>query len=302
MPSRRPKELKSKSRPAPQVDTVSAQKSAEKADSKAKSKAAASASPAPKKSAPASEPAAPATPPTPAKASAAAPGSPTSAAAQIALRAGDGRKRLFLIDAMGYIFRAFYAPMPLRMHSASGQPTNVPFLFSTMVRKLIKDWNPDYLGVVFDVSAPTFRDKLFTEYKAQRAPMPEDLSVQIPFVRKFCEAMQLPILEYPGYEADDVIGTMSRLATEKNLQTMIVTSDKDMLQLVTKDVLVLNPTKGDLVIDEAKVVELMGVPPSKVADVMALMGDSIDNIPGARDPVTSARSSSFRNTAAPKKF
>jgi DNA polymerase-1 len=282
MPSRKPKELKSKSRPAPQVDTVPAPKSAEKADSKAKSKAAAAASPTTKKSAPASAPPAPPLALTPY--AAAAPGSAASASAQIALRAGDGRKRLFLIDAMGYIFRAFYAPMPLRMRSASGLPTNVPFLFSTMVRKLIKDWNPDYLGVVFDVSAPTFRDKLFTEYKAQRAPMPEDLSVQIPFVRKFCEAMHLPILEYPGYEADDVIGTMSRLATEKNLQTMIVTSDKDMLQLVTKDVLVLNPTKGDLVIDEAKVVELMGVSPSKVADVMALMGDSIDNIPGARDP------------------
>ena len=257
MPSRKPKELKSKSRPAPQVDTVPAPKSAEKADSKAKSKAAAAAPPTTKKTAPASAPPAPPLALTPY--AAAAPGSPASASAQIALRAGDGRKRLFLIDAMGYIFRAFYAPMPLRMRSASGLPTNVPFLFSTMVRKLIKDWNPDYLGVVFDVSAPTFRDKLFTEYKAQRAPMPEDLSVQIPFVRKFCEAMHLPILEYPGYEADDVIGTMSRLATEKNLQTMIVTSDKDMLQLVNKDVLVLNPTKGDLVIDEAKVVELMGV-------------------------------------------
>src|SRR6202522_981382 len=118
--------------------------------------------------------------------------------------------------------------------------------------------------------------------------MPDDLSIQIPFVRRYCAAMHLPILEYPGYEADDVIGTLARLATRdgnsKDLEVFIVTSDKDLRQLVTKDVTILDPTKNDLLIDEKKVEELMGVPPSKVADVMALMGDSIDNIPGARDP------------------
>ena len=153
-----------------------------------------------------------------------------------------------------------------------------------MVRKLVKDWKPDYLGVVFDVNAPTFRDKLFAEYKAQRPPMPEDLAVQIPFVRRFCDAMRLPILEYPGYEADDVIGTLAVQAAKKDLDVFIVTSDKDLMQLVGGRVRVLSPAKGDLVVDAAKVEELMGVPPSKVADVMALMGDSIDNIPGARDP------------------
>ncbi len=193
-------------------------------------------------------------------------------------------KRLFLIDAMGYIFRAFYAPMPMRLRSAAGVPTNVPYLFANMVRKLVKDWKPDYLGVVFDVNAPTFRDKLFAEYKAQRPPMPEDLAVQIPFVRRYCDAMRLPILEYPGYEADDVIGTLAVQATKKDLEIFIVTSDKDLMQLVGGPVRILNPAKGDLVIDDEKVEELMGVPPSKVADVMALMGDSIDNIPGARDP------------------
>jgi len=93
-------------------------------------------------------------------------------------------KRLFLIDAMGYIFRAFYAPMPMRLRSASGVPTNVPYLFSNMIRKLVKDWHPDYLGVAFDVAAPTFRDKLFAAYKAQRPPMPEDLAMQLPYVRR----------------------------------------------------------------------------------------------------------------------
>lgn len=195
------------------------------------------------------------------------------------------RKRLFLIDAMGYIFRAYFAPMD-RLQTSAGIPTKVPYLFATMMRRLLsnKDRLPDYVAVAFDVSAPTFRDKLFAAYKAQRPPMPDDLAVQIPFVRRYCEAMRLPILEYPGYEADDVIGTLARLASKKNLDVFIVTSDKDLMQLVTENVLVLNPTKADLIIDEKKVEELMGVPPSKVADVMALMGDSIDNIPGARDP------------------
>ncbi|HTZ75499.1 MAG TPA: DNA polymerase I [Candidatus Aquilonibacter sp.] len=193
-------------------------------------------------------------------------------------------KRLFLIDAMGYIFRAFYAPMPQRLRSPSGVPTNVPYLFANMIRKLVKDWSPDYLAVVFDTAEPTFRDKLFADYKAQRPPMPEDLAVQLPFVRRYCEAMRLPILERPGFEADDVIATLARQGEKKALEVFIVTSDKDLMQLVGGKVKILNPSKGDLVIDEKKVEELMGVPPKKVPDVMALMGDSIDNIPGARDP------------------
>jgi DNA polymerase-1 len=186
---------------------------------------------------------------------------------------------------MGYIFRAYFAPMD-RLQTSTGIPTKVPYLFATMMRRLLsnKDRRPDYVAVVFDVAAPTFRDKLFADYKAQRPSMPDDLAIQIPFVRRYCEAMRLPILEYPGYEADDVIGTLSRLAAKEKLETFIVTSDKDLLQLVNKDVVVLNPAKGDLLVDEKKVEELMGVPPSQVADVMALMGDSIDNIPGARDP------------------
>ncbi|MGC1686289.1 MAG: 5'-3' exonuclease H3TH domain-containing protein, partial [Candidatus Acidiferrales bacterium] len=194
--------------------------------------------------------------------------------------------RLFLIDAMGYVFRAFYAPMD-RLQSQTPQgliPTKVPYLFANMVKKLIREQKPDYLGVVFDVAAPTFRDKLFAQYKAQRPPMPDDLAIQLPYVRRYCEAMGLPILEFAGYEADDVIASLAKQATGKNLETMIVTSDKDLMQLVGEHVRILNPMKGDLVIDEKKVEELMGVPPSRVADVMALMGDSIDNIPGARDP------------------
>src|SRR5271154_758377 len=194
-------------------------------------------------------------------------------------------KRLFLVDAMGYIFRAFFAPMD-RLQTSGGIPTKVPYLFATMMRRLLNDKNrrPDYLAVVYDHPSPTFRDKLFASYKAQRPPIPDDLSLQMPFVRRYCDAMRLPILEYPGYEADDVIGSLARQAREEDLEIFIVTSDKDLMQLVGGPVRILNPAKGDLVIDEKKVEEIMGVPPGKVADVMALMGDSIDNIPGARDP------------------
>jgi DNA polymerase-1 len=194
-------------------------------------------------------------------------------------------KKLFLVDAMGFIFRAYFAPMG-RLNSPQGIPTKVPYLFSNMLRKLAKEHEPDYLAVVFDTKEPTFRDKLFDQYKAQRPPMPDDLSVQLPFVRRMCEAMKLPILEFPGFEADDVIGALAKQGAKKGLDVSIVTSDKDMMQLVGGPVHILRPGAGpdktDLVVDAAKVEEIMGVPPEKVADVMALMGDSIDNIPGAK--------------------
>ena len=194
-------------------------------------------------------------------------------------------KRLFLVDAMGYIFRAFFAPMD-RLQTSAGVPTKVPYLFATMMRRLLqnKDLRPDYLAVVFDVLAPTFRDKIFEQYKAHRPPMPDDLAVQIPFVRRYCQAMRFTILEYPGYEADDVIGALAKQAATEDIDVIIVTSDKDLLQLVGGRVRALNPAKGDLLVDEKRVEEIMGVPPGKVADVMALMGDTIDNIPGARNP------------------
>src|SRR3984885_10842004 len=186
-------------------------------------------------------------------------------------------KKLFLVDAMGFIFRAYFAPMA-RLNSPQGIPTKVPYLFSNMLRKLAKEHEPDYLAVVFDTSEPTFRDKLFDKYKAHRPPMP--------YVRRMCEAMRLPILEFHGFEADDVIGALAKQGAKKGLDVTIVTSDKDMMQLVGGSVRVLRPGAGpdktDLIVDAAKVEEIMGVPPEKVADVMALMGDSIDNIPGAK--------------------
>jgi len=174
----------------------------------------------------------------------------------------------------------------VRMNAPSGVPTKVPFLFANILRRLIKDYQPDYLGVVFDTKGPTFRDKLFEKYKAQRPPMPDDLSLQIPYVRKFCEAMRLPILEFQGYEADDVLGAMAKQAANKNLEVLLITNDKDMMQLVNGGVRILRTgsggAKADVIVDEKKVEEILGVPPEKVIDVMALMGDTVDNIPGAK--------------------
>jgi DNA polymerase I len=194
-------------------------------------------------------------------------------------------KKLFLVDAMAHIYRAFYAPMN-RMNAPSGIPTKVTFLFANILRRLIKDYQPDYLGIVFDTKGPTFRDKLFEKYKAQRPPMPDELSVQIPYVRKLCEGMQLPILEFQGYEADDVIGALATQGAKKQLEVLIVSNDKDMMQLVGKNVRTLRTgsggAKADIIVDEKKVEEILGVPPEKVIDLMALLGDTVDNIPGAK--------------------
>ena len=195
-------------------------------------------------------------------------------------------KKLFLVDAMAHVYRAFFAPMPQRLTGPNGTPTNVPFLFGNILKRLIKDYEPKYIGVVFDPPGATFRDKLFEKYKAQRQPMPDDMKVQIPLVRRLCEAMRLPILEERGYEADDVIGTIAVQAAKQGFEVLIVSNDKDMMQLVGKNVRTLKTgsggLKGDILVDEAKVQELLGVPAEKVVDYMALLGDTVDNIPGAK--------------------
>jgi DNA polymerase I len=194
-------------------------------------------------------------------------------------------KKLFLVDAMAHIYRAFYAPM-VRMNAPSGIPTKVPFLFANILRRLIKDYKPDYVGIVFDTSKPTFRDKLFESYKAQRAPMPDEMTLQLPYVRRLCEAMRLPILELDGFEADDVIGTMAKLGAKEKLDVLVISNDKDMMQLVNDGVRILRTgsggAKADVILDAKKVEEILGVPPEKVIDLMALLGDTVDNIPGAK--------------------
>jgi DNA polymerase I len=192
--------------------------------------------------------------------------------------------RLFLIDTFGFIFRAYHARArsgapPMR--TSTGLSTEAVFIFHNMVRKLLTTHKPDYIAAVFESSEPTFRSEAFEQYKANRTEMPGDLGEQIPYVRKTLEALRIPILEFPGFEADDVIGAIACKETRKPLEVVIVSSDKDMLQLVNERVFMLNPMKDDTWYDATKVEEFMGVKPAQIPDLLALKGDSIDNIPGA---------------------
>jgi len=192
--------------------------------------------------------------------------------------------RLFLIDSFGFIFRAYHARARSAappMRTSTGLSTEAVFIFNNMVRKLLKEHNPTYIAAIFESSGPTHRLQEFAEYKANRTEMPPDLAEQIPYVRRVIEAMRIPILEYPGFEADDVIGAIARRAENQGVEVVIVSSDKDMLQLVNERVSMLNPAKDDTWYNPAKVKEFMGVEPSQVADLLALMGDTVDNIPGA---------------------
>ena len=167
------------------------------------------------------------------------------------------------------------------MRTTYGMSTEAVFIFHNMVRKLLTTFKPDYIAAIFESGTPTIRTESFAEYKANRTEMPQDLGPQIPYIRRMLEAMNIPVLEFPGFEADDVIGAIACQRHPKPLEVVIVSSDKDMLQLVNDRVFMLNPMKDDEWYDAAKVEQFMGVKPSQVADLLALKGDSIDNIPGA---------------------
>ena len=167
------------------------------------------------------------------------------------------------------------------MRTSGGLSTEAVFIFHNMLRKLLADFKPDYIAAIFESTEPTFRSESFAEYKANRTEMPHDLGEQIPYIRRILEALRIPILEFPAYEADDVIGAIACRKPAKPLDVVIVSSDKDMLQLVNDRVSMLNPMKDNEWYDSAKVEQFMGVKPSQVADLLALKGDSIDNIPGA---------------------
>jgi DNA polymerase-1 len=195
-------------------------------------------------------------------------------------------KKLVLIDAMSLVFRAFHAPMQMDLRSPSGMPTKAIYIFVRTLRKILKDHHPDLVGVAFDLAAPTFRDKLFEKYKANRPAFPEELAVQLPYVRRFCRALGLALAEKEGYEADDVMGTLAEGAAAQGTDILIVSGDEDLFQLVNDHVKVLKPSRGaaegETLCDAAKVKETLGVEPSQVVDWLALTGDPSDNIPGAR--------------------
>jgi DNA polymerase-1 len=210
---------------------------------------------------------------------------------------------VFLLDTMSFIFRAYHAMHHSRpMSTRGGLPTAATYVFVNMIKKLRQDFAPRYFAAVFDLSGEVFRDErartmgplrkwnsktqsfdevTYEGYKANREAMPEDLRRQIPYIRRALEALRIPILEAQGFEADDVIGTLARQAAEHEHEVFIVSGDKDMMQLVTPRVKILNPQKDNLILDPAGVTETLGVPPEKVVDVMALRGDAVDNIPGA---------------------
>ena len=204
-------------------------------------------------------------------------------------------KRVFLIDSMSHIFRAFFAPMNARqepLRNSKGQVTQAVFVFTNMLRKLLNDEKPDYIAAVFDTAAPTFRHDSFAAYKANRADMPDDLSSQMPYIIRVCEAFCIPILKMDGFEADDVIGTLAKKVADKGMQAVIVSNDKDLCQLVRDPSIVAMRQNSQNVkrkvpvpsiewCDEEWVRNKFGVEPSQIIDLLGLMGDAIDNIPGA---------------------
>lgn len=184
---------------------------------------------------------------------------------------------MYLIDGHSLLYRAYYAIRHLT--NSKGFPTNAIYGFLSMMRKLQEKENPAYLGIVFDAEGPTIRHLAFKEYKAHRKPMPEDLVVQLPVLKKILKAMRIPTLEYERYEADDVLGSLAQKASAKHIPCVLVSTDKDLFQLVNDTTTLYNPAKESHM-DKKAVEEYFGVPPSKVVDVLALWGDPSDNIPG----------------------
>ena len=186
-------------------------------------------------------------------------------------------KHLFLVDGSSYIYRAFHATPHLS--NSKGVPTNAILSFTNMIRKLIKEHNPEYFAIAFDRKEETFRHQEFKDYKAQRKPMPDNLIPQISYIKKVVELLNIPFLEMAGFEADDLLGTVSLKALKRGFKVTIVTGDKDLMQLVEDNLELFDSMTGKKT-GIKEVGEKFGVIPEKVTDVLGLMGDSSDNIPG----------------------
>src|ERR671912_925323 len=204
-------------------------------------------------------------------------------------------KRVFLIDSMSHIFRAFYAPMQNRvapLATSQGLVTQAVYIFTNMVIKLLREERPDYIAAIFESREKTFRHETFADYKKNRLDMPGDLSSQMPYIFQVCDVLNIEVINSPGYEADDVIGALANKVAEQGLQAVIVSNDKDMCQLVRDPLIVCMRQNSQNVkrkepvppiewCDEAWVENKFGVPPSQIVDLLGLMGDAVDNIPGA---------------------
>ncbi len=209
---------------------------------------------------------------------------------------GSGRReRVFLIDSLSHIFRAFYAPMANRvapLATSQGQVTQAIYIFTNMLIKLLREERPEYIAAIFESREKTFRHETFAGYKANRLAMPDDLASQLPYILRLCEVFNIPVINAPGYEADDVIGSLAWKVAEKGLQAVIVSNDKDMCQLVHDPNIICMRQNSQVVkrkeavppiewCDEEWVAKKFGVSAAQVVDLLGLMGDSIDNIPGA---------------------
>src|SRR6185436_11266487 len=189
----------------------------------------------------------------------------------------DPARALYLIDGSNNLYRAFHAIRELR--NSRGLPTNAIYGFIGMLRKLLKDFQPRFLAVLFDTPDPTFRHVQFADYKSHRPPTPEDIVIQFPYVKRVLQALRIPTYELPGWEADDLIGTLAKRARDAGMQAVIVATDKDLLQLVGEGISYYHPVR-DAFYDAPDVERIFGVRPDQVPDVLALWGDLTDNIPG----------------------
>uniref|UniRef100_UPI0028DB7AE8 5'-3' exonuclease n=1 Tax=uncultured Selenomonas sp. TaxID=159275 RepID=UPI0028DB7AE8 len=190
-------------------------------------------------------------------------------------------KRFILVDGSSLLYRAFYA-LPL-LQATNGSYTNAVYGFASMLQKLLQEYTPDYLAVAFDKGKQTFRNEMFAQYKGTRKPTPPELSSQIPLLHEFLAALGVPLIEEQGYEADDILGTLSIKAAQAGVDVLVVTGDRDALQLVQKNIRILFTRKGmtDLLLyDEKRFLEEYGFPPKRLVDMKGLMGDASDNIPG----------------------
>ncbi|MBI5473426.1 MAG: DNA polymerase I, partial [Ignavibacteriae bacterium] len=192
-------------------------------------------------------------------------------------------ERLFLLDGMALAYRAYYAFISRPLINSKGVNTSAIYGFTTALMRILEDEKPEHIAVVFDTKTPTFRHAMFKDYKATRQKMPEDMAGQMNLLKDVVRAFHVPVIEEPGYEADDVIGTLARVAEKEKVVTYMVTGDKDFMQLITPFIKILRPGKAGEdaeVVDEQGVLQKFGVKPEQVTDVLGLIGDKSDNVPG----------------------